>query len=270
MAGRRGRPCARAPGPRRDPDRQGRRRHPVPGDGRGVRLCAAEGEILDVGAVLAVFEVDGAGTPRARARSLPLAAPTTRRLARELGVSLQDVAGSGPHGRILREDVERAVRPAPSAPPPRRRNSAGGRARRGRARCAAFGAPSPTRSRAPGWRSRASSTTARSTPPRSLRARASLRRRALSAARRPSPGADADAADRARRGAGRARAPLRQRLDRPRARGDHAAPPLPRRHRDCRPGRADRAGRPRRRPPLAGRDRSSRSPSWRAPRASVA
>ncbi|MCM2322923.1 MAG: 2-oxo acid dehydrogenase subunit E2 [Oligoflexia bacterium] len=38
-----------------------------------------------------------------------LAAPSTRRLARETGVDLAGVEGSGPHGRVLREDVERWV-----------------------------------------------------------------------------------------------------------------------------------------------------------------
>jgi pyruvate/2-oxoglutarate dehydrogenase complex dihydrolipoamide acyltransferase (E2) component len=35
-----------------------------------------------------------------------MAAPTVRRLARELGVDLGKVKGSGPSGRILKEDVE--------------------------------------------------------------------------------------------------------------------------------------------------------------------
>jgi pyruvate/2-oxoglutarate dehydrogenase complex dihydrolipoamide acyltransferase (E2) component len=102
---------------------------PCPATGVVVRLCGEEGETIDVGAVLAVFEVDGAkasgnatpgdatsggGAAAPKRASLPLAAPTTRRLARELGVALEDVAGSGPHGRILREDVERAA----AAPPP--------------------------------------------------------------------------------------------------------------------------------------------------------
>lgn len=38
-----------------------------------------------------------------------LAAPSTRRFAREAGVDLGTVHGSGPHGRVMREDVERAV-----------------------------------------------------------------------------------------------------------------------------------------------------------------
>jgi pyruvate dehydrogenase E2 component (dihydrolipoyllysine-residue acetyltransferase) len=133
---------------------------PCPATGVVTRLCATEGDSLDVGAVLAVIEPAAAsngdeaaaraaaaaeqaapahggaegGEPRAAAggeaaaprpaarpdaaapaATLPLAAPTTRRLARELGVALEDVAGSGPHGRILREDVERAAGAAPSA-----------------------------------------------------------------------------------------------------------------------------------------------------------
>jgi pyruvate dehydrogenase E2 component (dihydrolipoamide acetyltransferase) len=46
----------------------------------------------------------------------PLAAPATRKLARELGVDLKTVAPSGSAGRVTREDVERASSGAPSAP----------------------------------------------------------------------------------------------------------------------------------------------------------
>jgi len=49
------------------------------------------------------------------------AAPAVRRLARELGVDLNQVPGSGPGGRVLREDVERFARgealPAGEQPP---------------------------------------------------------------------------------------------------------------------------------------------------------
>ncbi len=51
----------------------------------------------------------------------PLAAPATRKLARELGVDLRRVEPSGSAGRVTREDVERSVNgaaaPAPAAAP---------------------------------------------------------------------------------------------------------------------------------------------------------
>ena len=123
---------------------------PCPADGVITRLCGEPGDTLDVGSVLAVIEADGASanggsaapSGAAAARPLttspapahdadagasaapragpPLAAPTTRRLARDLGVALEEVTGSGPHGRILREDVERAAAgaAAPGEDPP--------------------------------------------------------------------------------------------------------------------------------------------------------
>jgi pyruvate dehydrogenase E2 component (dihydrolipoamide acetyltransferase) len=134
---------------------------PCPATGVVTRLCGAPGDTLDVGAVLAVIEAGG-GAPAAVAASdgardsaagagaerddraaavprvrLPLAAPTTRRLARELGVALEDVAGSGPQGRIVREDVERAAAGGrtPAAPPAPAQT---------RARAALRAAPTPT------------------------------------------------------------------------------------------------------------------------------
>ena len=49
------------------------------------------------------------------------AGPAVRRLARELGVDLARVRGSGPAGRIIREDVIAAVRQASAAPAGRAR-----------------------------------------------------------------------------------------------------------------------------------------------------
>jgi pyruvate dehydrogenase E2 component (dihydrolipoamide acetyltransferase) len=45
------------------------------------------------------------------------ASPLARRLAREAGLSVEDIPGSGPHGRIVRRDVEQARRSTPAAPP---------------------------------------------------------------------------------------------------------------------------------------------------------
>ncbi|MFE2750996.1 dihydrolipoamide acetyltransferase family protein [Actinosynnema sp. NPDC059335] len=47
---------------------------------------------------------------------VPLAKPPVRKLAKDLGVDLRALAGSGPGGVITREDVEQAVAPAPAAP----------------------------------------------------------------------------------------------------------------------------------------------------------
>lgn len=108
---------------------------PCPVAGVVTRLCAPAGESLAVGAVLAVFEPDDArarsrdseadavsaatgdtaGPTRAPSGDRPLAAPATRRRARELGIDLAGVTGSGPNGRILREDLEGT--PASPAPP---------------------------------------------------------------------------------------------------------------------------------------------------------
>jgi pyruvate dehydrogenase E2 component (dihydrolipoamide acetyltransferase) len=47
----------------------------------------------------------------------PLAAPATRKLARELGVDLRKVEPSGSAGRVTREDVERSANGAPAPAP---------------------------------------------------------------------------------------------------------------------------------------------------------
>jgi pyruvate dehydrogenase E2 component (dihydrolipoamide acetyltransferase) len=59
--------------------------------------------------------------PPAVAAAVDPAGPAVRRLARELGVDLARVKGTGPAGRIVREDVIAAVRHASSAPASRSR-----------------------------------------------------------------------------------------------------------------------------------------------------
>ena len=64
-------------------------------------------------------ELQAGGSTNGRLRASPVA----RRIARERGIDLHQVRGSGPDGRILRSDVEQftgaAPRPAPAAAPPR-------------------------------------------------------------------------------------------------------------------------------------------------------
>jgi pyruvate dehydrogenase E2 component (dihydrolipoamide acetyltransferase) len=62
----------------------------------------------------AVAEEDGVEPSSA---AVAAAGPAVRRLARELGVELSRVRGTGPDGRILREDVIAAVRHATSTAP---------------------------------------------------------------------------------------------------------------------------------------------------------
>jgi len=66
---------------------------------------------------------EAAGAPSVTGRTVH-ASPAIRRFARELGATLVDVAGTGPSGRITREDVQRfvrdrLVRPAPPVAPVR-------------------------------------------------------------------------------------------------------------------------------------------------------
>lgn len=76
------------------------------------RLVANPGEKLPVGSVLAY--IGGNGEPAA-ARTK--ASPAARKLARELGVDLSSIHGTGPHGIVERADVELA-QPHEAAPAP--------------------------------------------------------------------------------------------------------------------------------------------------------
>jgi pyruvate dehydrogenase E2 component (dihydrolipoamide acetyltransferase) len=58
----------------------------------------------------ASYAAGPAPTENLSIESRPLAAPSTRRLARESGVDLGRLSGTGPHGRVMREDVETFVR----------------------------------------------------------------------------------------------------------------------------------------------------------------
>lgn len=121
---------------------------PCPRSGRISRVLVKEGEVAKVGQTIIVIDEGGGGSPvqlapqaaptpeRAlqtppapaapptaqeppqAAASSVLATPATRRLARELGVDITTVRGSGPNGRVVDEDVRRSSQgqhPAPAA-----------------------------------------------------------------------------------------------------------------------------------------------------------
>jgi pyruvate/2-oxoglutarate dehydrogenase complex dihydrolipoamide acyltransferase (E2) component len=104
---------------------------PSPADGILLRILAAPGQLLQVGAALAILETaqrptpsgsaPAAGPPRgisARRGADVLATPAVRNLAKELGLDLEAVAGSGPGGRVTEEDVRGAAAEKPGAPGP--------------------------------------------------------------------------------------------------------------------------------------------------------
>src|SRR5260370_26234611 len=103
----------------------------APVAGRVLETRFAEGAIAQLGDVLVVIDMGGNGNaaaeeprewfgivgpaPRAQGTVPPrvetaerkvLAAPYVRKLARERGVRLEDVSGSGPHGRVRIADIE--------------------------------------------------------------------------------------------------------------------------------------------------------------------
>jgi 2-oxoisovalerate dehydrogenase E2 component (dihydrolipoyl transacylase) len=128
---------------------------PAPWEGVVEKLHAAEGDVVNVGQPLVSIRVDGmepeeardetpkpkrtavlvgygvdeeAEVAQARRRSPPKtggdgktsssparATPPVRKLAKDLGIDLASVTGSGPDGRITREDVENAGAAQPTA-----------------------------------------------------------------------------------------------------------------------------------------------------------
>jgi pyruvate dehydrogenase E2 component (dihydrolipoamide acetyltransferase) len=76
-----------------------------------VAVPAAAPAAAAMAAVLAAAPAAAAPVPAHQpaanpARGLPYASPSVRRFARELGVPLEDVAGTGPKGRITQQDVQ--------------------------------------------------------------------------------------------------------------------------------------------------------------------
>ena len=103
---------------------------PSPRTGRVEKILVKEGSVAKVGETIMVIDEGGnvAPSPAPVAAKPPtavqvqvspqaqgvLATPATRRLARELGVNIASVSGSGPAGRITDDDVRRTAKPGPS------------------------------------------------------------------------------------------------------------------------------------------------------------
>lgn len=107
---------------------------PSPVTGVLAKIVAQPGQVVPVGAVLAVIEVAGPGPLRAEGKAggepkppdiappegaAPrprtgdvLATPAVRKLAKDFGVDIATVSGTGPQGRVTEEDVRRASAPA--------------------------------------------------------------------------------------------------------------------------------------------------------------
>jgi pyruvate dehydrogenase E2 component (dihydrolipoamide acetyltransferase) len=85
-----------------------------------LRILVGEGETVAIGKRIAeIAEIGEAATPECEANGRAKASPLARRLARESGVDLSLLTGSGPGGRIIKSDVTAAAQPAaPTAPKP--------------------------------------------------------------------------------------------------------------------------------------------------------
>jgi len=105
-----------------------------PVSGKVIKLAGEPGDIVAVGAGLVVFDVDesessiGAedaptkdapaaatapATPVPAKRTRVMTSPAVRRMAKEAGVDLAAVPGSGPGGRVTRQDFEQHVGAGP-------------------------------------------------------------------------------------------------------------------------------------------------------------
>jgi pyruvate dehydrogenase E2 component (dihydrolipoamide acetyltransferase) len=83
----------------------------APAAGTLAGVAASEGDDVPVGQVIAYVLGDGEQLPEPDARDgaparRTLASPKARRLARERGVSIEEIAGSGPYGAVQATDVE--------------------------------------------------------------------------------------------------------------------------------------------------------------------
>jgi len=87
---------------------------PSPVNGTLLRILAKSGQLVKVGEPIALIEP--ATVKSAGAGGEVLATPVVRKVAKDLGVELSALLGSGPGGRVTEEDVRRAAAPAAGVP----------------------------------------------------------------------------------------------------------------------------------------------------------
>ena len=89
---------------------------PSPAAGTVTSILVEEGKVVPVGTVLVVIGGEPDGQPPAAAPEKRSAkarvTPLVRKIAQELGVDLDSLAGTGPQGRITEEDVRAAAGPS--------------------------------------------------------------------------------------------------------------------------------------------------------------
>ena len=109
---------------------------PSPVAGVVTEIVAGEGDVVPVGGSLAVIDSEATASVSEKPAAAPEeptgpvdskavgesptadATPVARRMARESGVALAEIEGSGSSGRITKQDVLRHSRATPQAPPP--------------------------------------------------------------------------------------------------------------------------------------------------------
>ncbi|MFM8273900.1 MAG: 2-oxoglutarate dehydrogenase complex dihydrolipoyllysine-residue succinyltransferase [Gemmata sp.] len=92
-----------------------------------VKHLANEGDTVAIGAAVARIDTDAAArapaptasgaAPKPEAKQEPIPSPAAARVLAEAGVRAGDVKGTGPGGRVLKEDAVAAAAKAPPAPP---------------------------------------------------------------------------------------------------------------------------------------------------------
>lgn len=83
----------------------------APATGILKRIHFREGEKVTIGAVIALILLPGEEMPEVVTEVKVKASPAAKKLAAEMGIDLSQIKGTGPEGRIVVEDVKRALEP---------------------------------------------------------------------------------------------------------------------------------------------------------------